>query len=210
MAEEPRVRRHFQFRLTRRRTLVLLATVCGLQLINHSPIEVAALLAFGGLIGMIVSGLIWLRLRCAESGKPRIQFGLCTTLILVTLLATECGYFAWQAKIVRERQATLARIETMGGAFISSTPVSVFSPNRFDLERAVGNTSRIDFMRSRPHFNKAPSVVRRWRGDEIVFDIWLPNTVPLSEVNQIENCFPEAAIQRGTADKAILSPSVKR
>ncbi|HEY2146428.1 MAG TPA: hypothetical protein VGH32_00730, partial [Pirellulales bacterium] len=183
---------------------------CGLLCI-FSPLEVVALFAFGGLIGMLVSGLLWLRLRRAEPGKPRLQFGLRTMLILVTLLAADCGYLGWQARIVRERTATLAEIETSGGAYVSYKPVSLFSQSRFDIERAVGKIPHYDPTRYLPHFHKAPSVVRRLLGDEIVFDIWLPDTVTLSEVNQIEKHFPEAAVQRGEpTDKTGPSPSLKR
>jgi hypothetical protein len=184
-------------------------TLCGLLLITHSPLEVVALLAFGGLMGMLLS--LWLRPREAQSGKSRFQFRLRTLMIVVTLLAADCGYLAWQAKIVRERKATLAEIEASGGAFVSYTPVSLFSQSRFDIEREVGRIPHFDPRRYLPHFDRVQSAIRRWLGDEIVFDIWLPDTVPLSEINRIERCFPEAAVQRGEpADQTSPPAPVKR
>jgi len=191
---EPAKRRWFQLQLPRRRTVFLALAQCGILLILP-PLEVVAIWAFGGLIGMLF--VFCDRFRRSKAGEFRVQFRLQTLMIFVTLLAAVVGYPAWEARTVREREACLAEIEALGGSFVSSSPASLFSTGKWDLKRAVGNTSHFDPKRSIPHFDKAPSVVRRWLGDETVFDIWLPDTVPSSDANRIDKCFPEAAVQRG-------------
>ena len=48
------------------------------------------------------------------------QFSLRALMIVVTLVAAVCGYVGWQATIVRERDAMLARIEKEGGSYIEA------------------------------------------------------------------------------------------
>ncbi len=209
MTDQPAPRRRFQFRLRRSGTVFLVLALCGL-VFSLGPLETVALLAFGGLIGMLLSAL-WGRDRRTQPVESRFQFRLRTLMIVVTLVAVECAYVGWQVKIVRERKATLAEIEASGGAFVTYTPASLFSESRFYIERAVGKIPNHDPRRYVPHFNDAPSAIRRWFGDETVFDIWLPYTISSTDVNRIEKCFPEAAVQRGEPpDQALPQAPVKR
>ena len=58
----------------------------------------------------------------AASPRRRFQFRLRTLMIGVTVLAVACAYVAHEAKIVRERKAMLAQIESAGGYWTWQIP----------------------------------------------------------------------------------------
>lgn len=108
------------------------------------------------------------------SHRRRFQFRLRTLMIGVTLLAVPCGYFGWQAKIVRERKAMRIETEQHGTETI-------------DFDGIVWN----------PESKPKPSLVRRWMGDKALFeadvqlrDLDSPYTARIKEV------FPEATISK--------------
>src|SRR5581483_3744764 len=107
----------------------------------------------------------------------RFQFSLRTLLIVVTLLAIPCGWLGWQAKIVRDRKATWARISKSGGhdSALWSLTTSQREPDR----RGTG-------------YPKTVSWIRRLLGDRPVNGIILPDTLPPDDVEQILKIFPEA------------------
>ena len=105
--------------------------------------------------------------------RRRFQFRLRTLMIGVTLFALiPCGYFGWQAKIVRERKAWVAhqpfRLRT-------DTPKNV-------TELAQGDPTR------------SPSRVRLWLGDESVEFIVIPNSSTAEELKLAASLFPESVV----------------
>ena len=104
---------------------------------------------------------------------PRFQFSLRTLLIVVTLLAIPCGWLGWQAKIVRDRKAMMARIrEAKGGGWTAEDVAGIHLPKRDE-----------------PRFGW----VRDWLGDVPIRLILIP---PSSEPkdDEIRRVFPEASI----------------
>src|SRR5580693_1740940 len=99
--------------------------------------------------------------------SPRFQFRLRTLLIVVTVVAVACGYFAHEARIVSQRKAVLAEIEHVAGA---KCMLALYPPNR-------------------------PSWVRCLLGDvqtNVAF-LMPANTTP-EMMHRIEEAFPEGAV----------------
>src|SRR5262245_54403796 len=106
--------------------------------------------------------------------RPRIQFSLRTLLIGVTLFSIPCGYIGWQAKIVRERKAWLAKSRQQ-----QYHGVGAQSPN------AKG-----------PPPPPEVSLVRQWLGDEYWEVIWVDYESGPSATAEAERLFPEATVIR--------------
>jgi hypothetical protein len=123
--------------------------------------------------------------------RRRFRFSLRTLLIVVTLLAVVCGYIGWQAKIVRERRAVLRLL-------IGSRGYGVYMGEQSDtpgqtavaLHRRISSGHNLTVGKGEDD----PDWRRLWLGDEVVYIIWLQNTVPSSEVVRIEKLFPEAGV----------------
>ena len=104
-----------------------------------------------------------------ERKRRRFQFSLRTLIIVITLLV--CGYVAWQAKIVRERQTWQAR----------------WSENEF------GSQNR-DRLVSWGDSSQSPNFVRRWLGDSAKDIIVLPPTVSDEDKQTTLRLFPESLV----------------
>jgi hypothetical protein len=105
--------------------------------------------------------------------RRRFQFRLRTLMIGVMLFALiPCGYVGWQAKIVRERKAWVAR-----QPFLLRTD----QPKNIK-ELAEGDPTQ------------SPSRVRLWLGDESVEFIVIPNSSTAKELKLAASLFPEAVV----------------
>jgi hypothetical protein len=113
------------------------------------------------------------------------QFSLRTLLIGVTLFCVVIGgYVGWQAKIIRERNAMIHRIESMGGSveigrLDQGWAEAGMDPNLYEEIKA-----------------RAVPWVRRMLGDSDVIDICLPAETPASGRASIRAVFPESQIWR--------------
>ena len=97
--------------------------------------------------------------------------------VIVTLLAIPCGYVAWQADIVRQRQSMRAKIVQAGGGLFNTGPskvptVYMYFPPKCQV-----------------------SWLRRQLGDEAVGMVQLPQSAEPDD-DAIERTFPEAYHQR--------------
>jgi hypothetical protein len=105
----------------------------------------------------------------ATNRRPWLQFRLRTLFAVMTVLCCIGGWFAWQGRIVRERNETLVWLTSIGARY--------YGPLEGDWE---------------PETNWA----RRLMGDH---DIWLIRSkdVPFSqdERSRIRQVFPEATIE---------------
>ena len=121
------------------------------------------------------------------------HFNLRTLLIVVALLAVPFAYVAHEGKIVQERKAMLAEIESAGGGFFSSRRTTPGFWNRFpnwpaEAIAAIGSPDQRD--------SPSTGVIRVFLGDELVLVIWLPTTVSPAEEARIKKCIPEAYMWR--------------
>ena len=118
--------------------------------------------------------------------RRRFQFRLRTLMIGVTLLAVPCAYVGWQAKIVREREASIQEIKGLGGYTVA----------RYDDSAASA------FLNTALHLHQAfrapiaTSVellpIRRWLGDTSINYVVLPRITPPEQLRQFQEAFPEA------------------
>jgi hypothetical protein len=111
------------------------------------------------------------------------RFSLRTLLIGVTLFCVVIGgYVGWQAKIIRERNAMIRRIERMQGSV---------EFGRLDQGWAEAGLDPNLFKEIQP---RAVPWVRRLLGDSDVIYIELPAETPASERASIRAVFPESQI----------------
>jgi hypothetical protein len=108
----------------------------------------------------------------SPSPRRRFQFRLRTLMIVVTLIAVPCAYVGWQAKIVRDRKAWLAR-----------QPIQ----RRIDGPKIIKELAQGDPTRS-------PSKIRLWLGDKSVEYIGIPISSNPEELKLAASLFPEAVI----------------
>ena len=101
---------------------------------------------------------------------PRFQFRLRTLMIVVTLLAALCGYVAWQASIVRERQEEIRKITDAGGT------VGFYDVVTGPLPTEV----------------RTVPILRRWFGDRAVLSVLFKKGATNEERHRIREIFPEA------------------
>jgi hypothetical protein len=139
--------------------------------------------------------------------KSRFQFRLRTLLIGVTVFCIVAGgYFGWQAKKVDERKALLRLVMSNGGGYITTTikndvlfPGDDYLPSNFPV--LPGDDRNITPLTTfRIHsfcVDQSPSFIRQSLGDVIVFEIFLPESLPTVDVVRIVERFPEAMIFRG-------------
>ncbi len=99
----------------------------------------------------------------------KLQFGLPTLMIVVTLLAVALGYVGWQAKIVREREAYL-------------------KANAHDWQRGTHITI------SEGNRDKAPSGIRTWLGDKPQEWVFFEYGKSSGDVQYVAALFPEADV----------------
>jgi hypothetical protein len=111
------------------------------------------------------------------------QFRLRTLLIGVTLLAAACGYVGWQLKIVNQRKATLIRLDTLGGASVTVN----------EYLSAVAHGWKSDLRNE-----ELPTIPwpRSWLGDVAVIQIYIPESVGQSDVEEFIRAFPESRVIR--------------
>ena len=101
------------------------------------------------------------------------QFSLRTLLIGVTLLAVQCAYVGWQAKIVRERNTMRAEMKRRGTETV-------------DFDDVVWDRSE----KFRPLYR-----LREWMGDKALFEVYVTNGELNSPyVLRVKELFPEATI----------------
>jgi hypothetical protein len=136
-----------------------------------------------------------------EPRKRRwFQFSLRTLLIGVTLLGVACGYVAWQAKIVRGREAILKHLIDGGGGYFR---VSI-GPSGHKTYSVCGDVPIPENGKwlVPSHEYEPPSWIRRWLGDECICAIWLPESFTAADVCNVADYFPEAGIgQRSKQSK---------
>ncbi len=160
--------------------------------------------AIVGLIFFVIFRPLFRRLRTVAPpqsnppGQPfhldwRFQFRLRTLMIVVTLLAPFFAYVAWQARIVSERKAMVAEIESLGGGIFSGRRTTAGFWNRFPNWPGEA-VAFLDSQNDRP--SEAQGTTRWLLGDDAVLVIWLPTTVAPAEQARIKQCFPEAYIWR--------------
>jgi hypothetical protein len=117
----------------------------------------------------------------AEPPKRRrrwFQFSLRTLMIVVTLLAVPCAYVGWHAKIIHRRQAMLNKLTRLNGACLTVAQVTEIEPSHeFD------DTTKLPW-------------IREWLGDEPVFGLNIPESVPEVDANEIASAFPEAVVSQ--------------
>jgi hypothetical protein len=106
--------------------------------------------------------------------RRRFQFSLRSLLIGVTLFAVPCCYVAHEAKIVSERNEWLRA---------HSGELRLSSVRSSDITTVVPGDS-----------NRAPSLIRRWLGDEPKESINVSKKLSRPELKEIIALFPEAAI----------------
>jgi hypothetical protein len=106
-----------------------------------------------------------------------LQFGLRSLLIGVALLAIPCGYVGWQAKIVRERKAMLDAVVEAGGGYRIHVP-----------------KSRVLVTRTGGFVEVEPPLMRRWFGDEGVFDIHVSEPLFARRKPEFIRLYPEACV----------------
>jgi hypothetical protein len=118
-----------------------------------------------------------------------LQFRLQTLLIGVTLFCVVGGYIGWQTRLVRERRALLELIVHDGGGYYyfvgESTCWSLPKGGKLKPE----GTHRLS-----DGNEQAPSLVRQWLGDDFVYVILLPKSVPTTDATRIVQVFPEAHV----------------
>jgi hypothetical protein len=116
------------------------------------------------------------------------QFRLRTLMIGVTLLATVCGYVAWQAKIVRERKAIAQVVEhERSGMIVWCSWVEKDIP--------TGGLRIENSVEIKPPYPKV-SWLRRWLGDDYAVYIQYPaSLMSAEEVARLKVAFPEAYIE---------------
>jgi hypothetical protein len=134
----------------------------------------------------------------APPGRPfhldlRFQFRLRTLMIVITLLAPLFAYIAWQARIVCERRAMVAEIESLGGGIFSGRRTTAGFSNRFPNWPGEA-IAFLDSQNDRP--SEAQGTTRWLLGDDAVLIIWLPATVAPAEEARIKQRIPEAYIWR--------------
>jgi hypothetical protein len=106
--------------------------------------------------------------------RRRFQFRLRTLMIGVTLLAVPCAYVAHEAQIVSERKEWIRA---------HSGPLRLSSARSSDIATVVPGDS-----------NRAPSLIRRWLGDEPKESINVSKNLSRPQLKEIISLFPEAAI----------------
>jgi hypothetical protein len=121
--------------------------------------------------------------------RPLHSFSLRTLLIGVTLLAVACGYVGWQAKFVRERRAMLELIVHDGGGYFYFVGDSTCWSLPYGGKLKPKGTHRLS-----DGNEQAPSMVRQWLGDDFVYVILLPKSVPSADATRIVQVFPEATV----------------
>jgi hypothetical protein len=99
------------------------------------------------------------------------QFSLRTLLVAVTFFAVACGYVGRQLEIEKRRQAWLRENQKL--LILDDTPlISVLTGDR----------------------EKAPSLLRRWIGDEAHLEIWLGRSPSTEQARLTASLFPEADV----------------
>ncbi len=106
-----------------------------------------------------------------ECKQPnRFQFSLRSLLVVVTVIACVCGYFALQQQTARDRLVLRARLESLGANFIPSDSVG------------------------EPYSSKIQvPAIQRMMGDTGIFAIELSNELQPYE-EELKRTFPEAHI----------------
>jgi hypothetical protein len=112
--------------------------------------------------------------------RRRFQFRLRTLLIVVTLLAVLLGYVGRQAEIVRARKSWFGAHKSWFNSRFSRSAV-IFN---FGTETLVHGDS-----------SKAPSLLRRWIGDDDIKSIDVHQEPVTSELADMKFLFPEADIR---------------
>jgi hypothetical protein len=117
------------------------------------------------------------------SPRRRFQFRLRTLMIGVTLLAVPCAYVGWQVKIVRARNAMMIRLRDLGG--VCNTPDEIRDFFSASYKRSIG-------------MYRLPVLpwIRRWLGDQAVYQMWIPESAPSHDAAEIAQAFPEAIVGR--------------
>jgi hypothetical protein len=120
-----------------------------------------------------------------DSAPPhrRFQFRLRTLLIVVTLLAVACAYFARPMKIARNRNAMLGQIR-----LVDQGDIIRYGHEEDGLNPPAENTSGFPV-----------SWERRLFGDEAIAAIFLPLDTEKKHLADIHAMFPEARIAAFTA-----------
>jgi hypothetical protein len=107
------------------------------------------------------------------------QFSLGTLLIGVTLLAIPCAWVGWQAKIIHRRKAMINKLTRMDGACLTVAQIAEVEPSHeFD-----DTTLKLPW-------------IRKWLGDEPMFGLYIPESVPEADANEIASAFPEAVVSQ--------------
>ena len=123
------------------------------------------------------------------TSRRRFQFSLRSLMIGVTLLAVACAYVAWQARIVRDRKAMMIRLRDLGG--VCNTPDEIRDFFSASYKRSID-------------MNRLPMLpwIRRWLGDQAVYQMWIPESASSHDAAEIEQAFPEAKVGR---DRSIVA-----
>jgi hypothetical protein len=114
------------------------------------------------------------------------QFRLRTLMIAVTLLAVPLGYVGWQVRIVRHRDELRRELAAHGGGSVTATKLIV---------ELTAHGQKCD---EPPNL----SWIRELVGDEYVYFLYVPETVPKELADDLKAEFPEARV----IDKAFLPP----
>jgi hypothetical protein len=107
------------------------------------------------------------------------QFSLRSLMIVVTLLAVPCAYVGWHAKIIHRRKAMINKLTRLDGACLTVAQVAEVEPSHeFD-----------DTTLTLPW-------IRKWLGDEPMFGLYIPESVPDADASEIASAFPEAVVSQ--------------
>ena len=107
------------------------------------------------------------------------QFSLRALMIVVTILAVPCAYVGWHAKIIHRRKAMINKLTRMDGICVTAAQVAeVDSSHEFD-----DTTPKLPW-------------IREWLGDEPMFGLYIPESVPEADANEIASAFPEAVVSQ--------------
>lgn len=131
------------------------------------------------------------------------QFKLRTLLAGISMLALPSAWLGSQVKIVRDRDAAVARIRAAGGDSTTADDIwiVVLEPTGVpSASAAPGNAGPI-------------SGIRRWLGDEDYETIGVPAGFSRSDEQKIRDQFPEAIVGKilasDTSAKITTEPCIK-